>query len=243
MATDSANTDASRGGEDVRNKRYVIEEGKMNLKKYAYCMGIAAATLLVVSQPANALLKNTFEFTDNYGSGAERVPGQKVKGEIIFNSLNPGQSATGVAADSLIVTEVPDFLLNTWGDEAGFSLNRNLLLLSNTTTQNFFDVLNGKIKTSYTYLSAYDGLLNEIETIGIFISRDSYSSNYSNFSRFYLEDYKYFDSEYNYAEDYTSTAAVPFEFSPSLGLVMMVGGFGITRLRQKLALRKTLKEV
>jgi hypothetical protein len=118
-----------------------------------------------------------------------------------------------------------------------------LLLLSNTTTQNFFDVLNGKIKTSYTYLSAYDGLLNEIETIGIFISRDSYSSNYSNFSRFYLEDYKYFDSEYNYAEDYTSTAAVPFEFSPSLGLVMMVGGFGITRLRQKLALRKTLKEV
>ncbi|MGK7937155.1 MAG: hypothetical protein AB4206_15395 [Xenococcaceae cyanobacterium] len=43
--------------------------------------------------------------------------------------------------------------------------------------------------------------------------------------------------------DFTSSAAVPFEFSPTLGLVAMGGICGLSRLRKHIDNRKAINEI
>jgi hypothetical protein len=111
------------------------------LKTLTLGTSFLAATLLNVVPPARAALINTFSFDNESGSPA----GGTVTGTIIFDGLNPDDSATGVAADRFMVDSLPPgFGDSDNGDN--FDVGINLLALATARVEtNLFDLVNGTI--------------------------------------------------------------------------------------------------
>ena len=190
---------------------------------------LSVATVFALTQPAKAVLFNTFEFTDENGYGAVgRVPGETVTGTITFNGLNPGDSATGVAADSVVVDSIPNWY-NAWGDATDMQVGINLVPFINgenilgATEINSFNVNNGTIATGESDFIA--GLNDEALALAAydpdsgvqsFISADNASS-------------AAWDADSSSLSFSQTSASVPFEFSPTLGLFLVGGLFGISR--------------
>lgn len=195
------------------------------MKKLQSLVKIAAlsvATVFTLTLPAKAILVNTFEFTDEDGLGSGRVPGETVTGTITFNSLNPGDSATGVAADSVVVDSIPSWLDSTWGDAAGMDIGVNIASLTGTLdNDNTFNISNGVISDSDFFVAFVEDEALELSTFNQINGSVVWDRN----------------PNFNYARDFDSSsltfseasASVPFEFSPTLGLFLVGGVFGISR--------------
>ncbi|VEP18476.1 exported hypothetical protein [Hyella patelloides LEGE 07179] len=204
-----------------------------SLVKVAAVFGVATATTFSVTQPAKAILVNTFEFTDEDGLGTGRVPGEKVTGTITFDSLNPGDSATGVAADSVIVTEIPDWLdsLVTINEGDEFVTSP---FVDNAQYVNNFNIASGTIVDAefraWTSTSSADPLLQVCNTSVSICGFDFLGeTSPSQFAR---------DEDFSSLTFSVSSSSVPFEFSPSLGLLLMGGVFGMARYAKS---RKAIK--
>jgi hypothetical protein len=99
------------------------------------------AVSLCASTPAQAALINFFSFTNKDGSPA----GGTVRGTIIFNTLNPGDDAVGIAASSFVINSLPvGFNDSDNGDN--FDVGVDLLSLGTTSVEtNLFNIGNGII--------------------------------------------------------------------------------------------------
>jgi hypothetical protein len=216
---------------------YFSEKYSMNYRKIALVIGIAASTTLVALQPANAVLENTFEFTDI-------VTGDTITGEVTFNSLNSGDSATDVTADSVIITDIPaslSSLESTWGDSGGFQVNQNLLTVSGVSiAENSFDITLGIVEDASFEDASFSVTVSDgvgLEIANLFAGGETWLQDHGGNGTITDGDDTYgigFDLQFSAA-----SASVPFEFSPSLGLIMVMGAFSVTRIRKNLALRQT----
>ena len=209
------------------------------MKKLQSCVKIAAisvATVFSLTQPAKAVLFNTFTYDNDNGT----TTGGSVTGSIGFNSLNPGDSASGVAADSLTIDSVPSFLEANFDDAFGFQLGENILTSPDLVnlSGNSWNINSGVV---------------EVPTGNIFNANTNNSASTDNYERVFFNNSSSFNNlvnanddsftgteSINYARDFTSpnslvftpetsSASVPFEFSPTLGLLLMGGMFGISR--------------
>lgn len=223
-----ANPDGCRGvrGYDREVNFFTQRFVEVHHEEFTVFREIAAlsvATLFAITQPAKAVLVNTFSFDDLGGFGTGRVPGGTVTGTITFNSLNPGDSATGVAADSLVVDSIPSWIDSTWGDAGGMSTGINITSLTGDDLNlNFFDVTNGTIDSS-TFIVRYV----DNEFIGLV------SNNFSEIGDFSPALSYVFDQNSTSLTFSGQSAAVPFEFSPTLGLLMLGGAFGVSRYAKR----------
>ena len=195
-------------------------------------ISVAAISLFSTVQPASAILKNTFEFIDETGTSGGSL--EKVIGEITFDSLNPGDTASGVAANSFVITEIPDFMLSTWGDNEKLRMNTDLLPIS-SISQNSFTVEDGLITSNDFWI--YTPFDESSEIVALTSSLSFIEENFGNGNRVYAQ------SSVFTLPTYTSTTAVPFEFSPTLGLLTVGGIFGISRLCKNLVARKSVKNI
>ena len=208
------------------------------MKKLQSLVKIAAlsvATVFALTQPAKAVLFNTFEFTDENGIGTGRVPGETVTGTITFDSLNPGDSATGVAADSVVVDSIPSWSVsnNLWNDSPDMSLGVELTQFINGEGADF----NSSIPETNTW-NIINGTIISGEFLSIVNNQESVAlaSKETNIIRSYVRDvnsgsgnellYDNNSSSLTFSE---ASASVPFEFSPTLGLFLVGGLFSISR--------------
>lgn len=213
-----------------------------NLGKIAIGFGVAAASLLTATQPASALLINTFEFTDAFGSGSGRIPNQKVKGYIEFDNLNPGDSAINQQASSIVITEVPDHLVASFTDGNNFELGINLYSLPNigTYSNDLWDITNGVISRTDDFDINLDASGNSGSYLDIDFNGGGGWTTYLTDDGFTNSAQCDGLSNCNYVFTDASAAAVPFEFSPTLGFLAVGGIFGISRLRKNIAAKKTI---
>jgi hypothetical protein len=205
----------------------------IGLKSLAKIAALSVATTFALTQPAKAVLINTFEFTDLDGDGTGRVPGEKVTGTITFDSLNPGDTATGVPADSVVVDSIPSWLDSTWGDATDMKVGINLVQFINlnnvgsyVTEENSFKINSGVISTSGG-------------SFGSAINLEEFSLLNNTNKSIIADDSSYGWDELNSTLTFSDgSASVPFEFSPTLGLLLMGGVFGISRYAKS---RKAIK--
>jgi hypothetical protein len=198
---------------------------------------LSVATVFALTQPAKAILTNTFQFTDENGFGTGRVTGGIVTGTITFNSLNPGDSATGVAANSIVVDSIPSWAINSsglWNDSPDMSLGVELTQFINGETADFstgifetntWDIVNGTIVNG-SFLS----IVNNQESVAL----SSNDPNSPSFIRSYVRDtnggFEYmYDNNSSSLTFSEASASVPFEFSPTLGLLLVSSLFGVSR--------------
>lgn len=191
---------------------------------------LSVATVFALTQPAKAVLVNTFQFTDKDGSGTGRVPGGIVTGTITFNSLNPGDTVTGVAADSVVVDSIPSwFSSSAWNDSTGMAIGVNLTSFINgessfaETERNSFDIVGGIIQIPASEFVAQDGT----ETAWLVVSSNTSNNN----------SFMYDSTDFKFTRDVNGSSfvfsgastSVPFEFSPTLGLFLVGSLFGVSR--------------
>jgi hypothetical protein len=205
----------------------------IRLKSLAKIAALSVATTFALTQPAKAVLINTFEFTDLDGDGTGRVPGEKVTGTITFDSLNPGDTATGVAADSVVVNTIPSWLDSTWGDVADMDEGVNIVnLTGSNNNDNLFTITSGVISDSNFW----------VEFVGsesLALSADGAGDSSYIYDTFNTPQDEYaYDSAGASLTFSDGSASVPFEFSPTLGLLLMGGVFGISRYAKS---RKAIK--
>ncbi len=221
------------------------------LVKSAAIACVATGAILAATTPANALAKYTFEFQDVDGNSANdhsSSSGEFVKGEITFDNLTPGSIIDGFYnADTIVVTEIPSTMESIWGDSEGLKLNANLLGLAGTSnTNNNFRIINEDI------LVADLRIEHSLERETIALTVDNFEGVYDGPSEIIAEGLDEFggiltlnagdtdSSSLTFAAASTS-AAVPFEFSPSLGLLLVGGVFGINRYLKSRQAKKAIE--
>jgi hypothetical protein len=228
-------------------------------------VGIATASILSVVQPANALLFNSFEFTDQFGTEGSNGT---ITGIIGFESLSPNHSGTDtVAATSLVINSIPSYFETLWTDDLTFAVGKNIVGAGNdadpsfTRTYDYFDnnyipsnsftVTNGLI-TNFKFEERYylgtpdisNPSLNEQYewvVLGGAANENSVEDLITypdGFPGNWLEIT--YPDRFVYDIDSITFAAVPFEFSPGFGLLTMGGIWGISRLHKFKVNRNTL---
>ncbi|VEP11651.1 exported hypothetical protein [Hyella patelloides LEGE 07179] len=116
-------------------------------------------------QPAGAELVNTFSFTNIHGN-----IGGTVTGKITFDNLNPGDNATDVAADSVIVESISPSLPE-WEGVGGMELNKNLLDLDDVSIKgNVWNIVKGVITGGFleaqVVVEKEENTIRETVTVG-----------------------------------------------------------------------------
>ncbi len=177
---------------------------------------ISTATTFSLVQPANALLVKTFEFT-NINSSVPEGLGEKVTGEITFNSLISGNVPDGnYTPDSFVITGIPGFMESTWNDELGFQTNINLIPVD-TTVFNEVEFTNNQI-TGVNFWMVWEadgsnGGTDYVENEVVLINSNGQSL---------VQDFLTVDFENVYRHNaYDSSSRTPIQYSessPDLGL-------------------------
>ncbi|MDJ0686876.1 MAG: hypothetical protein QNJ41_00040 [Xenococcaceae cyanobacterium MO_188.B32] len=196
-----------------------------SLVKISVAFGIATTSTFCFTQPAKALLINTFEFTDEDGiNGGAFGTGSKVTGEIRFDSINPGDSANNLAADSVIINNDPG-LEDALGTRAFGYFDSNLV--SKPAFQifnNSFNIENGVISSSlFSYNNGFDFFV--IDSSDLSQAGTAFGGIQSDIPVFIQDN----DSS---SLTFSASAAVPFEFSPSFGFFLVGSVFTIFRCKK-----------
>jgi hypothetical protein len=129
-------------------------------------VGIVTASILSVVRPANALLLNSFQYTDVYGNidtngdvdwnqTGGTAPGGTITGTIAFDEslLDSNLSGTNIPATSFVINSVPSYFQSIW-QNTNFDIGNNLVGLGNSASNAFnrtYDYFSGATTgTSYT---------------------------------------------------------------------------------------------
>ncbi len=201
---------------------------KFICNKIAGISSTIAFAILSLVQPANALIFN-WQFTNEDGDFGNST--DVVAGFVEFNDADVFPNATGVAAINLQITSVTGLNSTSspfFGDGA-IELNQNLIPFSAGGANSFdFNSSSQIVPTSSSYVGGdNDGsrfeeliLYDNNNTIGLTILRDFDFDRIENQS-IDLRDQD--SSSLTFTQQ--ASASVPFEFSPTLGLLVVGGVF------------------
>lgn len=217
------------------------------MKKILKVLGLVTAMVTatcLAGQPASALAKYTFEFQDQDGTDSSSGnPGEFVKGEIEFSSLEFGSIIDGTyTADSLVLTEIPSFLEASFGDNSLLDVGVNLIPFTISGGNNFILTSEQIVgidgaSASMIYQSCGGGGCEQVK-----LGTDTRSSYVLDtiFGPPRIDERAYDDNSSTLTFAASNSVAVPFEFSPSLGLIMMVGAFVGLRYYRKLKIKNII---
>jgi len=159
-----------------------------------------------------------------------------VRGEIVFDSLQPGANATGVTANSFIVTEVPSGVPNS-----GFVLSLgNNLVTTGTVLANSFDIADGTVVAAT--FGVDDGTLSFVEGVCLqfaaggdcanpllaFPIPNSAEASFLNFGLASAGDAD--SSSLRFVGEPSVEAVIPFGFDGGTAGAIVWGGLGLAAL-------------
>ena len=184
------------------------------MKKLQSLVKVAAlsvATVFALTQPAKAIIYS-WEFTNEDGQQGSVT--DKISGTVEF--ANPVFNGSASAID-VRVTEVTSAIdLSFLSDSSEVELNQNVLLTNPSSESNTFNFGSSGEITSASFAQFGDQTLS----LGGFSG-----SSLLNQSAGFTDTFADSDS----SSLTFSQASVPFEFSPTLGLFLMGGMFGMAR--------------
>ena len=197
---------------------------KFICNKIAGISSTIAFAILCLAQPANALIFN-WQFTNEDGTFGS--PTDIVAGEVEFDDADVFSGATGVAATRFEITSVTGLNSSSaplFGDGA-IELNTNLITDPGILVlRNNFDFDENGFE-DFEFAAGGDLISEEIQIYyeilegGAIISGTSFLKDDLN-----LDDYEDIDSS-TLSFSQQGSASVPFEFSPTLGLLLVGGVF------------------
>lgn len=219
----------------------------MNIKSFL-AAAISTAGILTLSQPASAVVYN-WQFTNENGNLDS--PTDVVRGFVEFDDANVSPNATNVQATSFQITEVTDvnssgspgrFFGNGFGLELGvdfpiisvgpgadparssFSFDSNSEIVGSELFVDFIREREGGIFRDRERISLRKNAPPDLRS---FINAGTAQGGSS------IGSFSYQDNDSNTLTFSSASASVPFEFSPTLGIVLAGGFFAGSRFLKR----------